>query len=701
MKKGDRINFNIVNAQSLNIARLMQSNRKKLIRILTRYETYKTAEDEIERSLDLLTHLDENKSYFKAVVGPIAAFMPSNQPLYSLACFAIIPALMSEKVYVKSPETMVGFYDDMLDVLKIKEQPFSIEHMKISRSECVDFFATTKFNPETNSEQPTFEAIIFTGTSKNADLLRKRFHKSVLFIANGSGHNPLVVTESADIEKAIDGIMSVRSYNQGQDCASPNAILVHSKVYEDVLHNLRKAVRNLKVGPYNSPTTDIGPISRPDTLLLVKEFLRKNQEYIDKTTDGVIRVRSNVVEPTIIAKPLCDGPNFEEVFAPIFILQRYDTDEDLRLYFQDKQYANNAMYITIFGKSELIEKFVTRDKVGKALHDRSTIIYNNDLHKPGIERGVLPYGGYGRGASCVSKDGNIISKPTLPQREIYEYLVQGKSIEGFKDRYNDKITKQQTSANKSLSKSDNITLDDLMKLYSPEILKWTCLRKSPEELLNLSVGKNIFMYYDEFDSVLGALRNGTLNNLDAFFVNLLGIKLDSELPISFRQLLGLAQSVHWDREKLNILLKYNGFEYSTESINERLPRVKYWLENYNKNQIISLQKKRNEKYFQSMSEEDLLSVKKFRNYLLTSIDEKVGLDDINANLYSFSKSESLSKKENAEKQKKFFKNLYNLLIGSDNGPKLSTFIWAGDQKTIVKLLDTEGLYDSESNRTEN
>lgn len=694
MRKGDGLDFDVVNQQALNIASLMQEKKAELLSVLTRYETYKTAEDELARSLDLLTSLHENKEYFKSVVGPIAVFMPSNQPLYSFSCFAIVPALMSERVCVKSPEIMAEFYEDMLAVLRIKEQPFTIEHTKLPHSQCVDLFTATTFAPDTNLEKPIFEAVIFTGTSKNADILRKKFHKSVLFIANGSGHNPLIVTETADIEKAVEAIMNVRTYNQGQDCASPNSILIHAKVYDNVLQKLRIAVSNLHIGPYSSPLTDIGPISRPQTLGSVKEFLTINHHYIDTTTDGVIRVRSNIVEPTIITKPLSDGPNFEEIFAPLFIIQIYDADQDLSIYFEDKRYANYAMYITVFGKSDYVEQFVHHHPIGSTLHDSSTVLYNTDLHKPGVERGVLPYGGYGRGASCVSKDGNIISKPTLPQREIFEYLVENKTIKSLKENRHNKsqIAPPHLSA-KPTDKSVPITQNALLQLYPQEILKWLLYAKNTsEKLFTSSMVQDINKYYDEFDAVLKSLQDGSISDVDRLALSLSGIHSPSKgLAISFRQLLDLGQSVHWDEQKLEKLIKIKELTYSAQSIKIRLPRVKYWLENCKPELIISLRKHRDTKYMHAMSTEELQQVTYLHNFLAQNIGQKLSLTKLEAKLYNIAKAKSSSKIDTVKAQQKFFKVLYNLLIASETGPRLSTFIWAAKQNSVLKLLDTEGI----------
>lgn len=81
------------------------------------------------------------------------------------------------------------------------------------------------------------------------------------------------------------------------------------------------------------------------------------------------------------------------------------------------------MYVTIFGTSNYVEGLKFKKIDGYKLHDETTIIHNKDLHTPGVERGVNPFGGFGQGASCFSIHGKIFSQPTLPQRDIFEQLI--------------------------------------------------------------------------------------------------------------------------------------------------------------------------------------------------------------------------------------------------------------------------------------
>ncbi|WP_166285282.1 hypothetical protein [Photorhabdus stackebrandtii] len=74
------------------------------------------------------------------------------------------------------------------------------------------------------------------------------------------------------------------------------------------------------------------------------------------------------------------------------------------------------MYISLFGTSGYISH-----QLDEKLHHKESILHNTDLHKE--ERGFLPYGGQGPAASCIFYDGERFNGSTLPQRDIYTYLV--------------------------------------------------------------------------------------------------------------------------------------------------------------------------------------------------------------------------------------------------------------------------------------
>lgn len=977
------LNFETLNEKAKKLANLIIGRKQEIVDVLTRYETYWVAMDEIDRSLDLLLHLNENCDYFVQEIRGVATFLPSNQPLYAFSCFAVVPALMAKQVYVKAPEVMKSFFFDLVKVLEIKEQFPNILISEESREDFVTRCSSTKLDYTTNKQVPIIDAVIFTGTTHNANLLRRRFGSDVLFIMNGAGHNPVVVSETADIPVAVESVLRLQTYNQGQDCAAPNSILVHVGVYDLFMSGLREKVKQIKIGDYADPTVDIGPITRSDSISVIESLITKNMQWLDISTEGTIHLKSRVVEPTIITRPLRKGGNYTEVFAPVFFIQKYEADFDLALYFEDPLYAPNAMYVTIFGESAYVNSLLDKKlSSGEILHDASTIIRNTDLHAPGIERGVKPYGGYGRGASSLSLHGTIISLPTLPQRDLYEYIVckkemvplkskkeqrlttaitkplaqisegqhwadrivdhllemhpalplytcaagispsgtihfgnfrdvatayaveqrlvargkktrlvffwddfdrfrkvpQGidlsfeqhigkplsavpcplgkyssyaeryerefensmhdlgievefqyqthnyqsgmyddlirhalqhrkeiadillsfmtekgkteKSIEPneYREHYypisvysrfsgkdntrithydedttitytcfdtgksetidftRDRIVKlawkvdwpmrwkkesiifepggqdhaspggsydtskviadrifsatapifqeygfvgiQGLGSKMSGSKGNSISPAMLLQIYTPELLKWMYISRSPLQMFELSFGTDIYKQYSEYDNEVQYLREGKISDMDHVALILSGVSMaDDILDIPFRQAVGFGQIIQWDSEKLSVILDNMELKYRPKSIKERLPRARAWLETYNEEGVFGLLSTVNKEYYNKMNNLQHDQVQALRELL--QIERGMNIGELEERIYDIPKREGQSVKERATAQKAFFQDVYNLLIGRDMGPRLSTFLWAADREKTLTLLSLD------------
>jgi hypothetical protein len=110
-----------------------------------------------------------------------------------------------------------------------------------------------------------------------------------------------------------------------------------------------------------------------------------------------------------------------EFFAPIFHVQEYDTDVQLRAYFDSVHYRRGAMYLTIFGEFSLLEELKQL-----CIHDDWSVIRDSDLYA--AERGFLPYGGSGVDASCLFRDGELRPGAILLPREIYQFLIRRRGL---------------------------------------------------------------------------------------------------------------------------------------------------------------------------------------------------------------------------------------------------------------------------------
>ncbi|TSC78801.1 MAG: hypothetical protein G01um101425_960 [Candidatus Peregrinibacteria bacterium Gr01-1014_25] len=585
------VDFRVVAKIALDFANHIEEQFSKISQILLEYESYEVVQDECNRTLDLLRNLHENKEYFQLRVGEITSFLPRNQPLYALACFVLVPSLMGSQVHFRVPNCMRHFFPRLLKTLNCS---FFFPNVIVSKKERLGFLmerSAIRMNSKTQESIPVCDAVIFTGIPAHAERLRLVFDKRTLFITNGAGHNPIVVSSDANAAKAAEAALVLQLYNQGQDCAAPNTILVHKKIFGEFLKIVREKLRDVHVGQYGDKKCRVGPISDPEDLVRIQHLLIANRHWCDPYMPGIIRSREAIVEPTIICRPLKCGGNYTEVFAPIMFIQEYEHDEDLSLYFEDDRYARNAMYISLYGSSDYVHALIGRKIGNKILHDSKSVLRNTHLHALGVERGTQPYGGYGFAASSISFNGKIVCKPTLPQRDIFDYLV--------KPALGKKVLKQRDDA-----------------------------------------------YWDKVQA-----RN---------VHKLLGLKVDRE-------------------ENTQVL--WGECYVDTHTLNQTSARYV----RLEKKNTFSLLKQPNKKYIASLMESDLKPVRKLRAMLIQN--ERIDAAKFAQWLYQLpclSKAASVTKRKN---QQRFFRHIYNLLLGTEAGPRLVPFLLEADRGRIAELLD--------------
>jgi len=277
------IDFDKIKKHAHSFAEFVEKNRGKIIKALTMYETIKVAEDEIDRVLDLFYNLDENKSFFKRKINGFLAFLPRNQPFYALSCFGLVISYMSEKTWIYIPAAMKSFFPFLMKELRM-EDFFPNITISNERNWLIKECSNLIYNKESNLYLSSIDAVIFTGTPQNAKKVRALFEENVLFIGNGAGHNPVVVTESADLNSAVEAVIELQLYNQGQDCANPASILVQKNILNKFLKLLLKRIGKVKTGNYKDKGVMVGPMTKIEDLEKAQKILTKNHEWIHPKT---------------------------------------------------------------------------------------------------------------------------------------------------------------------------------------------------------------------------------------------------------------------------------------------------------------------------------------------------------------------------------------------------------------------------------
>jgi 1-pyrroline-5-carboxylate dehydrogenase len=236
--------------------------------------------------------------------------------------------------------------------------------------------------------------IVFTGSRDTGFDIAKEFSKTGLkqLIAELGGKNPVIVTETADINNAVDGVLRATFGYSGQKCSACSRVYVHKKVRDEFLRRLVEKTRNLQIGNPLDSNTFVGPLVNEDAY-------RKYQKYIKAAEkDGKVLVGGSIkedddlkygyyVEPTIVVGLSKKHRLFgEEMFVPILCAADYEKFDDAIKFANDIEYGLTAGIFT--RKEEEVKKFLECIEAG--------VIYINRQASAttGAMVGCQPFGGW-------------------------------------------------------------------------------------------------------------------------------------------------------------------------------------------------------------------------------------------------------------------------------------------------------------------
>ena len=234
------------------------------------------------------------------------------------------------------------------------------------------------------------------------------------------------------------------------------------------------------------------------------------------------------------------------------------------------------------------------------------------------------------------------------------------------------------------STGNNITPATVLKVYEPDMVRWLFAKYEPKAPFSFNFDDTIIRHYSEFDKGLDAYKKGEADEYNASVYEFSLINgADSINKVPFGVLSSVATIVDFNPTAVKEILAKVGVDFKEED-KSRLERVKNWITVHQPSKLYKLLKDRNDEFYNGLDAEEKDAVKKLCTYLEENdtIDEK----DVQQFLYSVINVEGLTKKENMLRQQRFFKVFYNLMFGTDMGPRLYLFLAAIDKKEFINLL---------------
>ena len=268
-------------------------------------------------------------------------------------------------------------------------------------------------------------------------------------------------------------------------------------------------------------------------------------------------------------------------------------------------------------------------------------------------------------------------------KEIFGYeapLFQGYEFIGIKGQV----------GKMSGSSGLNMTPELLLHLYQPEIILWLYAKTEPLKAFDFCFDDGILRQYFEYDRMLNAKREGSLDEYGQTLCDLTSIEGRSPVTVPMALLVSLGSIVDFNEDMLETVFAKIGMPYRKADFADRVDRAKFWLEHCAPEQVNRLRTGRNWEVFESLSDLEKEEISR-----LCSVLRKGGfsLDELNTLIYAIPKElraergETLDDKSLKAVQGNFFKNVYRLLIDKEKGPRLYLFLYAISPEKYLFLLD--------------
>jgi len=290
--------------------------------------------DKFEGSL-LPTEVPDMLNYLRwEPFGVCALITAWNSPLGVLIC-KLAPALAAGNAVVIKPSEHASVSTlELMSVLQEADLPEGLLNVVTGYG---------KSTGEPLVDHPDVRMVSFTGGipgGRAAAEVAARQVKPVVMELGGK--SPQIILRDADMDLAVNGVISGIFPATGQSCISGSRILVHQSQIQDFTERLVDVASRARVGDPLDPSTQVGPIAnRPHYDKVHRDIENALAAGAELLLDGRGKGpdQGYYIGPTIFSGVTNDTRLAqEEVFGPVVVMIPYaDEDEAVRM-------ANDTVY---------------------------------------------------------------------------------------------------------------------------------------------------------------------------------------------------------------------------------------------------------------------------------------------------------------------------------------------------------------------
>ena len=333
---------------------LLRAEQDEVARLLTKEEgkTFAESKGEIYRAYNVLNYtagqsrrmggvtipseLPKNFAYtIRQPLGVVALITPWNFPV-CIPAWKIAPALVAGNTVIFKPSSTTPLTAaKLVDIFERAGVPPGVLNLLVGSSSDVGDILTG---------DRRVRGISFTGSSENGtQIYATCAARGVKAQCEMGGKNPVIVLEDADLNLAVDGIVSGAFGSTGQRCTATSRAIVQESIADELVARMVERVSKWKLGSGLDSDVQMGPLVSAQQLKTVEQYIDVGKREGAKLVTGGGRPsglpRGFFMEPTIYDRVHPDHRIArEEIFGPVLSVIR------AKDYQQAIEFANTSDY---------------------------------------------------------------------------------------------------------------------------------------------------------------------------------------------------------------------------------------------------------------------------------------------------------------------------------------------------------------------
>jgi succinate-semialdehyde dehydrogenase/glutarate-semialdehyde dehydrogenase len=304
--------------------------------------------------------------------------MPWNFPFWQVFRYAIPALLAGNTVLLKHSQHTTGCalaIESAIQQAWMNEGLFQV--LKISSHQIDEILS-----------HPEVAGVSLTGSEAAgrsvAALAGRNIKMSVLELG---GSNAMIIDETADIEKAMDGILQGRFSNSGQSCIAAKRIIVHESRWYEIQLTLENRLKQLKWGDPLEMDTQLGPLVSEEA---AEQLDKQYQRGLQQGAEILIPLQRSGALCTPAAVYLKEPTNVlwqEETFGPLAVFMTYDEPKKALQLRAHEHYALGTCIYTAHPEQWM--------KKSHLIHEPMIVFNNIVKSSPHLPFGGLKKSGFG------------------------------------------------------------------------------------------------------------------------------------------------------------------------------------------------------------------------------------------------------------------------------------------------------------------